>query len=264
MELMVPVKGGEVWADDSGDAGGAGGDNLPIVLLHPGVGVSTVWDPILPRLAARHRVIRYDVRGFGRSPAPTTSYSLVEDLRAVLDHFALERALVVGSSMGGATAISLALDCPERVAGLALFCPGVTGYTGLEVPELFAAIGRLAEAGDMDGLVALGRRTWGNAGVGDDPEGSAQLRAAIPGWFANQPHQVPDAPAFDRLGELDVPCVLALGEQDQPEAVRCNEDMAARIPGVRLVRIAGSDHYPALRAPQTVAELVLELAESVR
>ncbi|MFD9358924.1 alpha/beta fold hydrolase [Streptomyces sp. NPDC060031] len=267
MELMVSVKDGEVWADDSGapvDSGAPADGGLPIVLLHPGVGVSTVWDPILPRLTARHRVIRYDVRGFGRSPAPTASYSLVEDLRAVLDHFELGRAVVVGSSMGGATAISLALDSPERVAGLGLFCPGVTGYSGLEVPELFAEIGKLAEAGDLDGLVALGRRTWGNAGVGDDPAVTAQLRSAIPGWFANQPHQVPDAPAFDRLGELDVPCLLALGEQDQPEAVRCNEDMAARIPGCRLVRIAGSDHYPALREPQTVAGLVLELVQSLR
>lgn len=59
---MVSVKDGEVWADDSG------GDGLPLVLLHPGVGDSSVWDKVMPRLVRRHRVIRYDARGYGRSP----------------------------------------------------------------------------------------------------------------------------------------------------------------------------------------------------
>jgi 3-oxoadipate enol-lactonase len=64
MEMTVPVDGGEVWAEDTG------GDGAPLVLMHPGWGDPTIWDPLLGRLAARHRVIRYDARGYGRSPAP--------------------------------------------------------------------------------------------------------------------------------------------------------------------------------------------------
>ncbi|MCD9193457.1 alpha/beta fold hydrolase [Streptomyces albireticuli] len=258
MELMVSVKDGEVWADDSG------GDGLPLVLLHPGIGDSTVWDPVVPRLARRHRVIRYDVRGYGRSPAATAPYSLVEDLVAVLDRFEVERAALVGSSMGGVAAVSLALGHPERVAALALLCPGVTGYPGLTSPELMTEIERLAEAGDMDGLVALALRTWAAAGTGDDAEAAAQVRAAVPAWFTNYPHQVPDPPSFDRLGELDTPCLLVLAELDQPEVVRCNEEMAARIPGCRLVRLPGCDHLLMLRDPETVAELVLEVCDGLR
>ncbi|MFE1907771.1 alpha/beta fold hydrolase [Streptomyces gardneri] len=107
MDTMVTVSQGEVWADDSG------GDGLPLVLLHPGVGDSAVWDPVLPALVARHRVIRYDVRGYGRSPAPTATYSTVRDLSEVLDHFAVERAVLVGSSMGGATSVDMALESPD-------------------------------------------------------------------------------------------------------------------------------------------------------
>ncbi|MEU4213366.1 alpha/beta hydrolase [Streptomyces sp. NPDC026206] len=258
MELMVPVKGGEVWADDSG------GDGLPLVLLHPGIGDSRIWDTVGPRLAQRQRVIRYDVRGYGRSPAPTAQYSLVEDLVAVLNHFELSRVVLAGSSMGAATAVSLALSDPSRVAALALLCPGVTGCPGLVSQELMAEIEALAMAGDMDGLVALGLRTWAAAGADGDAEAAAQLRAAIPAWFSNYPHQVPDPPAFERLGELDTPCVLALGERDQPEVVQCNEEMAARIPGCRLVRLPGCDHLPTLREPETVAGLVLELCDRVR
>ncbi|MGK5733421.1 alpha/beta fold hydrolase [Streptomyces sp. URMC 124] len=260
MELMVPVEGGEVWADDSGDPAG-GADGLPLVLLHPGIGDSRLWDPVLPRLAERHRVIRYDVRGYGRSPVATVKYSPAEDLAAVLDHFGLTRVALAGCSMGGATAVSLALAEPARVAALALLTPGVTGYDELSSPALMSEIAKLAEAGDTDGLVALCRRTWGAAGTGEDAEAAAAMRSALPAWFSNHPYQVPDAPAFGRLGELAVPCVLALGEQDQPEVVRCNEAMAARIPGCRLVRLPGSDHLPTLREPEMVARLVLEVCE---
>ncbi|GAA3123597.1 alpha/beta hydrolase [Streptomyces rectiviolaceus] len=257
----MPVKDGEVWAEDSG---GPGGDALPLVLLHPGVADSRVWDGILPRLAEGRRVIRYDARGYGSSPAPTAPFSLVDDLIAVLDHFDVARAFLAGSSMGGATAIGLALAAPARVAGLALLVPGITGNPDFAMAEFTAEVGRLAEAGDMDGIVGLVRRTSAAAGTGDDPEVQAFIRAVIPSWFAVHPHHVPDPPAFDRLGELDVPCVLALGEHDDPEVVRCNEEMAARIPGCRLVRLRDSDHFPILREPDAVADIIMEAYAATR
>ncbi|MBT1095027.1 alpha/beta fold hydrolase [Streptomyces sp. Tu102] len=258
MGQLVQVKGGEVWADDTG-ADGAG---PPVVLLHSGVGDSRIWDPVLPGLAAgHHRVIRYDARGFGRSPAPTTPYAQVDDLRGVLDHFDLPRVVLAGSSMGARTAVDLALSDPGRVAALGLFTPGVAGYEGLEVPEVTEEIGRLAGAGDLDGLVALALRVWGAAGPDPDTEAEARLRAAIPAWFTTYGHEIAGAPAFDRLGELALPCTLLLGEQDQPEVIRCNEAMAARIPGCRLVRHPECDHFPTLRAPWDVVRLVIELCE---
>ncbi|ELS53981.1 alpha/beta fold hydrolase [Streptomyces viridochromogenes] len=255
MEQMVRVRDGEVWADDSGGAG----DGPPLVLLHPGVGDSRIRDPVLPALAERHRVIRYDVRGHGRSPEPTTPYTPSEDLRSVLDHFGVVRAVLVGTSMGGKTAITHALDDPGRVAALGLLVPGVTGHPGLKLPELTEQIGKLAQAGDMDGLVALGLRVWGAAGTAPVAAAAEQLRAAIPGWFSNYGHETEDAPAFDRLGELRLPCALLLGEQDMPEVVRCNEEMAARIPGCRLVRRPDCDHFPTLRIPDEVVRVVAEL-----
>ncbi|MCL8013944.1 alpha/beta fold hydrolase [Streptomyces sp. AS02] len=261
MGHMVQVKGGEVWADDTGADGVAGQAvaGPPLVLVHAGVGDSRMWDPVLPGLSARHRVIRYDARGFGRSPAPTVSYTQAEDLRSVLDHFELDRVVLVGSSMGGRTVIDLALNDPGRVAGLGLLVPGVNGYDSLDLPEVMEEIGRLATAGDMDGLVALALRLWGGAGPDPDTEAEALLRAAIPAWFTTYGHETPGAPAFDRLGELDLPSTLLLGEQDQPEVIRCNEAMAARIPGCELVRRPDCDHFPTLRAPEAVVELVTGL-----
>ncbi|MFD9903379.1 alpha/beta fold hydrolase [Streptomyces sp. NPDC059063] len=257
METMVKVDGGEVWAQDTGGAGS------PLVLLHPGVGDSSIWDPVVPALTERHRVLRYDARGFGRSPRPDTRYSQLRDLQAVLAHFGVERALFAASSMGGSTSLSLAFAEPERVAGLALFVPGATGAVGLASPEVNAEIERLAKAGDIEGVVRLSLRVWGACDEAPDGPAAAQLRSAIPAWFTTYAYDVADAPTYDRLHELTVPCVLALGERDQPEVIAFNEEMAARIPGCRLVRLADSDHFPILREPERVARLILELSEQV-
>ncbi|MEU9700650.1 alpha/beta hydrolase [Streptomyces sp. NPDC047981] len=256
METMVRVDGGEVWAEDTG------GEGLPVVLVHPGVGDSTIWDPVLPGLDARRRVIRYDARGYGRSPAPAVAYSPAADLGAVLDHFGLARAVLVASSMGGAASITFTLNETERVAGLALLVPSVTGYDSPADAELYQEIGKLATAGDTEGIVRFGLSRWGRAGGGNpetDPVAAAHLRAVLPAWFANINHQKTDPPAFDRLGEITTPTVLALGELDRPEVVRCNEEMAERIPHCRLARLTASDHYPMLREPQACAQLIEEL-----
>jgi pimeloyl-ACP methyl ester carboxylesterase len=154
MELRIPVDGGEVWAEH------VAGPGVPVVLLHPGVGDSRVWDPVMPRLVERHRVIRYDVRGYGRSAAPTAGFSLAGDLVSVLDQLGLEQVVLVGCSMGGDTALSLALAEPARVRALALLCPGVSGFPMPEEPELDAELDALVEARDVAGVVQFGLRLW--------------------------------------------------------------------------------------------------------
>src|SRR3954449_3223602 len=115
-ETTVAVDGGEVWADDSG------GDGPPLVLLHPGVGDSRIWEPVLPALTGTYRVIRYDARGYGRSPAPTVKFTLLTDLIAVLDHYGLDRGAIVGCRRGGGAPRALPRAQPARVAALVLLC----------------------------------------------------------------------------------------------------------------------------------------------
>jgi pimeloyl-ACP methyl ester carboxylesterase len=104
-----------------------GGPGVPVVLLHPGITDSRVWDPVLPHLAG-HRVIPFDRRGFGQSPRASGPYSALGDLTALLDHLALDRVHLVGNSMGGETSLALAVTAPERVASMTLLCPGIGGY----------------------------------------------------------------------------------------------------------------------------------------
>jgi pimeloyl-ACP methyl ester carboxylesterase len=255
-ELTVAVDGGELWVGDTG------GELSPLILLHPGVKDSTIWDPVLPRLAARHRVVRYDVRGYGRSKPSTAPYRLLDDLLAVLDHLRLRRLHVVGCSMGGDPAVGLALAQPERVTGLVLVCPGLSGYPWPDEPELDAEYEALEQAGDTEGLVALAAREW--AAAGTDEAVLAQLRSGTAAWPNEWQYKQEGEPTFDRLGELAVPTVLMVGDRDRPPLVASNEEAAARIPGCRLVRMPGVDHLPPLRAPDLVAGTILDHFSGLR
>jgi 3-oxoadipate enol-lactonase len=247
-ESMIDVAGGDtVWADDSG------GDRPPLVLLHPGVGDSRIWDPILPALAERHRVIRYDARGFGRSPLPTVPFVLLEDLVAVLDHYRIERTAIVGCSQGGDCALGLAVAQPARVSALVLLCPGVSGYEMPADPESAERFEKAA-AGGVDGIAELGLRTWARAGR--TPAVEEQLRSAARSWLGGVQLVRPNPPVFDRLGEIAVPSALLVGDLDQPWLIDCDRQAAARIPGCRLVEAPGVDHLPPLRVPEQVLDLI--------
>jgi 3-oxoadipate enol-lactonase len=243
---MIVVDGGKVWADDS-EVGGP-----PVVLLHPGVGDSRIWEPVLPSLAASYRVIRYDARGFGRSPAPTARFSLLADLTRVLEHYDLDRVAIVGCSQGGSTALGLALAQPTRVAALVLLCPGVPGYPWPEEPdELEAEYRQALDAGDVDALAGLMQRVWG--GAGPTPAVMEQLRSAARAVISSRGvEMLPDPPVFDRLGEISVPTSLMIGDADYPPVIQSNQQAAARIPGCELVLVPGMDHLPPLREPGLV------------
>src|SRR6266702_4598540 len=152
MELTVPVAGGHLWADDTGGSGPA------LVLLHPGWGDSSIWLPMLDGLLPRYRVIRYDTRGVGRSPAPGAPFSQLGDLDAVLDHCGVATAMLVGHSGGGSTAIGLALADPQRVRALLLLAPGGADYPGAREGPYFSGMNELVETGDRDARVLPGQR----------------------------------------------------------------------------------------------------------
>jgi len=253
MELSVPVGGGDVWAEDTG------GDGAPLVLMHPGWGDSTIWDPLLARLPARRfRVIRYDARGYGRSPAPAVPYTQLGDLAAVLDHLGVPRAALVAHSGAGGPAIGLALAQPERVSALVLVAPGVQDYPWPPDDPFGREFGALFTAGDRDGLAELGLRTWAAAGA--DPAARAQIGSAVTAFFAQGGYERPDPPAYPRLGEIRAPSVLAVGDREYPMVRDCAERIAGAIPGCRLVLVPGADHLLPLRAPGLLADLISDTA----
>src|SRR5215469_7659403 len=217
MQTMVPAGADKIWAEDSG------GDGPALLLLHEGVGDARMWDPIWPAVTSAYRAIRYDVRGF---------------------------------SMGGGTAIQLALARPDLVKSLLLLCPGIPGYPYPEADPAVEAQFEAAEAaGDVDGLIRMSLQQWGR--TGDHPMVTDLMRSAIRAWDNQQRFMQEGEPVYERLAELRVPVTLMVGDVDNPGLIASNEAAAARIPGCELIRLPGVDHYPTVRAPQFVTETIL-------
>jgi 3-oxoadipate enol-lactonase len=252
VELSVPVDGGHLWADDSG------GDGPLLVLLHPGWGDSSIWRPVLEKLPPGCRVIRYDTRGFGRSPAPAVPFSQLGDLAAVLDDRGADRVTLVAHSVGGGPALGFALADPARVRGLLLLAPGVHDYPWPADDPYGGQFEKLYAAGDRAGLTDLGLRTW--AASGADPAAREQIRGAADAFFRVGDYERPDPPAYARLGQIRIPAAVVVGDQEYPMVARCAADIAARIPGCRQIPAPGADHLLPLRVPAMIAELAVQLA----
>ena len=248
----MSVDGGHLWADDTGGAGPA------LVLLHPDWGDSSIWRPVLDRLPPEYRVIRYDTRGFGKSPAPAAPFSQLDDLIAVLDHRGADRVTLVAHSGGAGTAIGLALADPSRVRGLLLLAPGVPDYPWPPGDPYMRQFGKLYAAGDRDGLTDLGLRTWAAAGAGRAAR--EQIRGAAEAYFRLGDYERSDPLAYSRLGQIRMPAAVVVGDQEYPMVARCAADIAARIPGCQRIPAPGADHLLPLRAPAMVAELAGQLA----
>jgi 3-oxoadipate enol-lactonase len=249
--VLIPAGSDQLWADDSG------GPGVPVVLLHPGIMDSTIWDRVLP-LLGEHRVVRFDRRGFGQSPRATEPFSAMADLVTVLDHLGAERAHLVGNSMGGETSLALAVTQPERVASMTLLCPGIGGYPwpdpSPEEQDLYRRYSEAKDAGDVETLVAIGLGEWCRSGVDDYL--TEQMRRSTASDLAQGDLEQDNPEQWDMLGKVAAPTIVIAGELDPADSLQASLDLAERIPGAELLRL-DADHLPQYRDPKTVAEAVL-------
>jgi 3-oxoadipate enol-lactonase len=239
----------DLWYEDSG----AG---PPVVLLHESVVDSRIWDPFLPHVEGRLRTIRYDQRGYGRSPMWTAPYSPVDDLVSVLDTAGVEKAALVGTSRGGRIAIQAALERPERVSALVLVGSGLAGNpVNVDVsPELEERWDAAEARGDLAELAEIDLEIWAPMGVDDELRAMFVENAEA----SNSPDPELDAPSTGRLGEISVPTLVVTAARDVPAINELGERIAREIPGAQRAVIEDSDHMVQWRAPKELAQLVLD------
>jgi 3-oxoadipate enol-lactonase len=248
----VDVNGARLWYDEAGS-----GD--AVLLIHGGLGDSGLWDPIVPFLAERFRTIRTDLRFYGRSTGPAVRWSWQEDVVGVLDGLGIERAALVGLSMGGRLALDVALARPERVWALAHVAGGVGGHDSAAYSEEQEALYEAAiKAGDLDAAMAVELDVWAPLGVGE------RIRAL---WYATpdanglpwdlEPLQPPGAPASERLAELSVPTLVVTVSHDPPGHREAGLLVAGGAPDARHVEL-DSDHYVTLREPELLSRVLVD------
>jgi len=248
------------------------GHDPPVVLVHGHSADLRLWDLQVPALLeGGYRVIRYDVRGHGRSSAPPTGYTWLNytlDLRDLLDHLGVPRAHVVGLSMGGGIALQFALDFPQRVASLVLVDSALPGFD--YSPEFAGAIEELVAAVRAEGPRAAFERLWLSHplldGVRRFPERFELLRTMVleytaADYYDETPYAPPERQAVDRLAELRAPTLVLVGELDIPDFQLIAEILAGNVAGARPQVIADSGHIPPLEQTQAFNRALLGFLE---
>lgn len=251
----------ELWYESAGD-----GETL--LLIHAGICDARMWERQMTTLLPAGRVVRCDLRGFGRTPADAADYADAADLTELIEGQGLGPAVLVGASMGGAAALDLALARPDLVSGLVLVGASHPDQVWSAAMERFdGREAELFEAGDVEGVVELNLRVWLD-GPGRSPDRVAPELRALVGEMQRRAVELqavhPDARCGQlipdhgtRLGEIAAPTLVLVGELDVAEMVASAPRLAADIPGARAETIAGASHLPSLEQPETFDRLVL-------
>ncbi|MEV8373625.1 alpha/beta hydrolase [Kribbella sp. NPDC056861] len=225
------------------------GTGDPIVLVMGHLFSGEMWYPVIPALAAEHRVVWFDNRGAGRSGATSTATvsDLAADVRTVMDAAGIERAHVYGVSMGGGIAIQLAYESPERVRSLVLGCTALRSPTLQQPPLRGPFLGKLRyrlPAGLTRGLRKKG--LYGSIAPADaverDLDTIAKLRWSPRGVYAQDLaiHGYDMTP--DKVAQLTMPALVLHGTEDKAVPYGHATELLEALPAARLVTYEGAGH----------------------
>lgn len=270
---MYDLGDGPIYYEISGAAKG-----IPLVLNHAAFLDSGMWDSQWEPLGQHYQLVRYDMRGYGRSAPVNGPRALRADLIGLLQHIGIVQAHLLGCSMGGELMLDLALEHPERVASLIMVNSTPSGFVMQGPPP--PAIQELIVAnqqGYIERQIELQMQIWvdGPHRAPTEVNPAARSHAARMNrtfvenrtWgrmMMGAPVAPLNPPAIQRLGDVHVPTFILNGTLDADEILRAATIMAEGIPGVQRAEIASAAHVPNMEHPAIFNQLVLDFLSKVR
>ena len=244
-----------------------------VVLIHGNGGDRRHWDHQFMVLARNFRVIRYDLRGFGKSSLPSEgeTYSDHDDLAALLDHLEIDRANIVGWSLGSGIALDFVLAYPERAKSLVSVGPWVFGYTSPAARSFFKDLNQvaaeIAEHG-IDVAVDAWMRAPIFAATIRDPAAGVEFRriAAEYSWWAmthSSPQKTLEPSALGRLANIQIPTLILTAEHDIPACLEIADLLEITVPNSRKVVIPGTGHLLQMEKPKAFNEHIFDFIRTV-
>lgn len=248
-----------------------GGNKPPVILIH-GVGLSqAMWDAQIAALAQAYRVITLDMLGHGGSPAPAADAGLddyADQVAALMDHLGVDKAVLIGFSMGALVARAFALRFAARLSGLVLL-NGVFNRSEAVRATILGRVDEVRQAGPAANSDAAIERWFTPEFRAAQPGYIADLRAHMAGndhhgylisygLFASQ-----DSFGADRLSEIAVPTLVATGEFDVGSTPEMTRELAARIPGAKAEVIADARHMMPVEMPEQTNALLLGFLDTI-
>jgi 3-oxoadipate enol-lactonase len=251
------------------------GSGQVVVFLHEGIADSRMWEPQWTSFAARYRLLRCDLAGFGRTPIERLPVTHAQDVVSLLDGLDVSSATIVGASLGGRVALEVAVARPDLVRALVLEDAGLPGVDWSEAVLAYGAAEDEAVArGDLEAATEINVRMWVDGPRRTAADVDPHMRAAVaemqrqalelqaPCWERfEEDLLVPDI--ADRLGEVQAPTLVLVGEEDIEDMHALAETLATGIPRAQLVTISGAAHMPNLEQPTVFDELVLAFLRGV-
>lgn len=248
--MNIKIDGSKIYYEKEGR-----GD--PIIFLHADALDSRQWDTQFAYFAKKYTVVRYDIRGFGKSHNPTDApYSFSEDLFLFMKHLSLDKAHVVGLSLGAAISIDFALTYPQKVRSLVLADAGISG-DGFDESFLknINIITHLAKDGDL----ARAKEAWLNLSIFDYSRKNFDVWNSVKEmvndtsgyrWYGkNQPIEI-DPPAIKRLPNIKAPTLVLVGEHDTPDFQRKSKLLHEKIQGSQFAIIPNAGHLSNIDNPE--------------
>ncbi len=248
------------------------GEGHPLVLIHGGYMDRRMWDDQFAVFAEHYRVIRYDVRGFGKTELPQVSYADRQDLYDLLMFLGVEKAYVLGLSLGGVIAIDFTLDYPDMVDALVLVGSPVSGFpvelmfTEEQLQQQiqrWAPFEKAIEERDTSAMVDI---LMEDTTLVPSPKYHAarqSVREQLSEYsFAYvldpAPRQKLDPTAYERLAEIRVPTLIIVGDEDHFQLHKSADKLAQDIAGARRVLISETHHMPNMEKPEEFNAIVLD------
>jgi pimeloyl-ACP methyl ester carboxylesterase len=269
------IKSGFARFDDAKIYHEVAGEGQPLVMIHAGVADSRQWNNEFANFSQAYQVVRYDMRGYGKSEPVDGEFSHMSDLVSLLDALEIREPLIfMGCSMGGGLAIDFALAHPARVKALILVGSGPGGLE-LDVPSpaKFADAEKAFEAGNLDLVAEIETQIWFD-GIGRTPEqvdpAMRKLlyemnRLALSHEARQLGKRQPNlqTPAFERLGDLNLPVLVIVGAHDTAYILAAADYMTEKIPSARKVVIADAAHLPNMDQPDEFQGIVKDFLDNL-
>lgn len=248
------------------------GEGHPLVLIHGGYMDRRMWDDQFHAFAEHYRVIRYDVRGFGKSELPPMAYADRQDLYELLNYIGVEKTYLLGLSLGGIIAIDFALERPDMVDALILVGSPVPGfpvellYTKEQLEQQrsrWAAFEKAILERNRPAMVAALMQDPTLVPSPKYPAARERVRKNLSEysfvWVLDPaPKQDLEPPAYERLTEIQVPTLIVMGAEDDPRLFKDADKLERDIVRASRVTIAETHHMPNMEKPEEFNTLILD------
>jgi len=249
------------------------GKGNAIVMIHGGLLTKEMWDGSFESLARKYRVVRYDLRNHGKSRSEAATFAHFSDLKTLLDDLKIDKAVIMGLSLGGKIDSDFALHYPDRVNGLILAAPGLSGFEfhGPENQAYEEKFNAAVKSGDPEKIIERFMEAWTygprRSAQQVDPAVREKIRKmagiSLGTWNSQTKELTPSPPAITRLGDIKVPTLAILGDLDMPNIIEIVAILEKNIPHFRQVIIPGAAHMVNLEKPQEFDRAVQDFLAGV-